>query len=60
MDGCWNLLEFLSMLICISGSCDEYQIVPNLIIYLLVKIQPYPTSVAKDIDMIPPLCFLKN
>ena len=48
------------MLICISGSCDEYQIVPNLIIYLLVKIQPYPTSVAKDIDMIPPLCFLKN
>ena len=35
-------------------------IVPNLIIYLLVKFQPYPICVAKDIDKIPPLCFLKN
>ena len=35
-------------------------IVPNLIIYLLVKLQPYLICVAKDIDKIPPLCFLKN
>ena len=49
--------------LCLSanlGHVMHTNIVPNLIIYLLVKFQPYPICVAKDIDKIPPLCFLKN
>ena len=58
MDGCRNLLEFLSMFTCKSGPCDEYQ--SYVIIYLLVKFQIYPTCVAKVIVKIPSLCFLKT
>ena len=36
------------------------KVVPNIMIYLLVKFQTYPTCVAKVIVKIPPLCFLKN
>jgi len=36
------------------------KVVPNLMIYFLVKFQPFPTCVAKEIGKIPPLCFLKN
>jgi len=42
------------------GHVMNTKVVPNLMIYLLIKFQPYPTCVAKDMNQIPPLCFLKK
>ena len=43
-----------------QGHVMNTKVVPNLMIYLLVKFQPYPTCVAKVIVKIPSLCFLKT
>jgi len=44
----------------ILGHVMNTKVVPNDMIYLLVKFQTYPTCVAKVMVKIPPLCFLKN
>ena len=36
------------------------KVVPNIVNYLILKLQTYPTWIAQIIVKIPPLCFLKN
>ena len=54
---------FLNFYLCLPanlGHVMNTKVVPNDMIYLLVKFQTYPTWVAKVMVKILPLCFLKT